>query len=33
VARVAGFDSPAFNALGYKKYIENIETALAAGLI
>jgi hypothetical protein len=33
VERVRQLRSPAFNALGYKKYIENIETALAAGLV
>jgi hypothetical protein len=33
VEKVRQLRSPAFNALGYKQYIANIETALAAGLI
>jgi hypothetical protein len=33
VEKVRQLRSPAFNALGYKKYIANIEAALAAGLI
>jgi hypothetical protein len=33
VERVRQLRSPAFNPLGYKTYINNIETALAAGLI
>jgi hypothetical protein len=33
VEKVRQLRSPAFNPLGYKTYINNIETALAAGLI
>jgi hypothetical protein len=33
VEKVRQLRSPGFNALGYKKYIANIEAALAAGLI
>ena len=33
VEKVRQLRSPAFNPLGYKTYIKNIETALAAGLI